>query len=167
MHSKRSFQGDLSLLSPANLFQMIGLASLSGQLVIRGHRGTAYFIFAKGKFNYGFSQESRKKIGQIFLDSGFITLDQLNICLADQKSLAKWKKLGSIVVENGYMQLSELVEIFHAQVKETLFETLTWKTGSFTFVDSSPLTDDDIVVEANIDSLILQGLHLFDETNAE
>jgi len=32
MANKRSFYGDLSLLSAVNLFQLIGLASLSGQL---------------------------------------------------------------------------------------------------------------------------------------
>jgi hypothetical protein len=163
MEKKRSFQGDLSLLSPVNLFQMIGLANLSGQLVVRSTKNTAYFIFTKGKLNYGFSLEGRKKIGQILLDSQLITVDQLRTCLADQKKLEKWKKLGTIVVENGYIKHSEIIDLFYSQIKDVLFETLTWTEGNFTFVDTSPLNDEDIVLEENIDALILQGIVFFDD----
>jgi hypothetical protein len=167
MVNKRSFQGDLSLLSPVNLFQTIGLATLSGQLVVRGTKNTTYFIFTKGKLNYGFSLEGRKQIGQILLDSQLITIDQLKVCLADQKKSEKWKKLGSIVVENGYVKHSEITDLFQIQIKDVLFETLTWTEGSFTFVDTSPLTDEDIVLEENIDALILQGLVCFDDLSFE
>ena len=167
MQNKRSFQGDIGLLSPVNLFQLIGLASLSGQLVIRSRHDTVYFIFTKGKLNYGFSKESRKKIGQILLESELLTVEELDICLADQKASVRWKKLGSIAVENGYLQLSEITDLFYSQIKDILFETLTWTQGSFTFVDSSPLTEGDIVLEESIDSLILQCLLLFDETASE
>ena len=167
MVKKRSFQGDLDLLSPVNLFQMIGLAYLSGQLVVRGPENTAYFIFTKGKLNYGFSLEGRKKIGQILLDSQLITVDQLKACLADQKKMEKWKKLGSIVVEKGYMKHAEIIDFFQTQIKDFVFETLTWKEGNFTFVDTSPLNDEDIILEENIDTLILQGLVFFDDVSAE
>jgi len=166
MVRKRSFQGDLSLLSPANLFQMIGLASLSGWLVVRNAKNTTHFVCTKGKLNYGFSRKGRKKIGQIILDAQLITIDQLNVCLANQKTSEKWKKLGSIVVENGYLKQSEITDLFYIQIKDALFETLTWKEGSFTFIDTSPLTDEDIVLEENIDSLILQGLVFFDESHS-
>jgi hypothetical protein len=165
MVKKRSFQGDLDLLSPVNLFQMIGLAYLSGQLVVRGPENTAYFIFTKGKLNYAFSLEGRKKIGQILLDSQLITVDQLKACLVDQKKMEKWKKLGSIVVEKGYMKHSEIIDFFQTQIKDVVFEALTWTEGNFTFVDTSPLTDEDIVLEENIDSLILQGLVFFDDVS--
>jgi hypothetical protein len=111
--------------------------------------------------------EGRKKFGQILLDSQLITADQLEVCLADQKRLDKWKKLGSIVVENGFLKHSQLTDLFHLQIKDVLFETLTWKEGTFTFVDTSPLMSGDIVLEANIDSLILQGLLLFDDVGCE
>ena len=163
MQNKPSFQGDLSLLSPVNLFQVIGLATLSGQLIIRGQDDTVYFIFTRGKLNYGFSKDSRKKIGQVLLDSGLITVEELDCCLADQKALPRWRKLGSIAVDKGYLKLADVVELFYGQIKDILFETLTWKVGDFSFFDSSPLTDDDIVLEESIDSLILQCLVLFDE----
>jgi hypothetical protein len=154
------------LLSPVNLFQMIGLAMLSGQLVMRSSSDAVYFVFRKGKLNYGFSLESRKKIGQILLDSGLITLDELDRCLADQKARARWKKLGTIAVEKGYLQLEDVVGLFFSQIKDLLLETLAWTTGSFTFYDSSPLDDDDIVLEENVDSLIFHCLVLLDENGA-
>ena len=165
MANRRFFQGDLNLISALNLFQLIGLASLSGQLMIRCPENSTYFFFTGGKANYGFSREGHKKIGQTLLEYQLITRGQLNICLALQQISETKKKLGSIVVEVGYLQKSQLIDLLSRQIKDALFETLTWTEGNFTFVDTSPLTDGDIVLEESIDSLILQLLFVFDNLN--
>jgi hypothetical protein len=66
------------------------------------------------------------------------------------------------VVEVGYLQKSQLIDLLSRQIKDALFETLTWTEGNFTFVDTSPLTADDIVLDENIDSLLLKGLCFLD-----
>ena len=86
----------------------------------------------------------------------------MNICLALQQISETKKKLGSIVVEVGYLQKSQLIDLLSRQIKDALFETLTWTEGNFTFVDASPLSADDIVLDENIDSLLLKGLCFLD-----
>jgi hypothetical protein len=163
MVKARSFHGDLSLLSAVNLFQLIGFASLTGHLVVRYTENTTHFIFTAGKLNFGFSKKRRQKIGQALLDSQLITSDQLEICLTDQKTSQKWNKLGAIVVKNGFLRRSQVSDFFYQQSRDALFETITWREGRFTFVDNSPFTDEDIVLEENIESLIFKGLIFLDE----
>ena len=162
MVNKRSFHGDLSLLSAVNLFQLIGMASLSGQLKVSCAKNSSSFIFTEGRLNYAFSREGHKKIGQILLESQLITIDQLKSCLADQRSAKKWQKLGSIAVKNGYIQQSNIADIFFTELKVALFEVITWEEGRFSFVETPPLADDDIVLEENIDSLVMQALFFID-----
>jgi hypothetical protein len=163
MIESRSFNGDLSLVSTVNLLQLIKSASLSGHLMVYCEENSTHFIFAEGKLNYAFSRQGRRRIGQTLLESQLITTDQLKACLDDQKAADKWQKLGSIVVERGYLQQSQLKDIFKRQLKSALFETMTWKEGKFKFIDTSPLVEGDVILEEDIESLILQGLIMLDE----
>ena len=158
-----SFHGDLRLVSAVNLFQLIKLATLSGHLVVNCAENSSHFLFAEGKLNYAFVREGRKRIGQTLLDSQLITNHQLKACLDDQKTASKWRKLGSILVKNGYLKHSQITDIFQQQLKSAFFETVTWKEGKFIFIDTSPLVEGDIVVDENIEDLILQSLILLDD----
>ena len=162
MVNTRSFQGDLSLLSAVNLFQLIGLASLSGHMKMSCARNSIHFVFSDGKLSYASSRVGHKKIGQSLLDSQLITTDQLKSCLAEQKTAEKWQKLGSIAVKNGYLRESHLTDLFYEQLKQAIFEVITWEEGKFTFVDTSPLTEEDIVLEENIEPLLMQAVILID-----
>jgi hypothetical protein len=162
MINKRSFCGDLSLLSAVNLFQLIGLASLSGQLKMRCAENSIIFIFTGGRLNYALSREGHKKIGRILVESHLMTTEQLRTCLVEQKSAKKWRRLGTIAVKNGYIQNSQITDIFFTQLKTAFFEAITWEEGRFEFVDTVPLTDEDIVLEENVEPLIMQALFLMD-----
>lgn len=163
MTENRSFSGDLSLVSAVNLLQLIKFATLSGHLMVYCEGHSTHFIFAEGKLNYAFSRQGRRRIGQTLLESQLITKDQLKACLDDQKAADKWQKIGSMVVERGYLQQSQLKDIFQRQLKSALFETMTWKEGKFKFIDTSPLVEGDVILEEDIESLILRGLIMLDE----
>lgn len=167
MVKTRSFHGDLSLLSAVNLFQLIGLAALTGYLKMSSAKNSIHFIFSEGKFNYAFSLDGHKKIGQRLLDAQLLTREQLTSCLAYQKAAEKWQKLGVIAVKNGYLQPAQLTDLFFSQLKSAFFEAITWVEGNFTFIDTSPLSSEDIILMENIDSLIMQGLVLMDEAKLE
>jgi len=163
MRKPRSFHGDIGLLSVANLFQLIGLSALSGKLVLRYDPDAAYFIFSDGKVNYGFLTRDRRKLGQTLIDSQLLTAEQLDTCLASQQVTAPWKKLGLIAVEHGYLNKAQISDLFYNQIKEAFFTALSWPEGTFSFVDSTPFTKGDIVLEENIDTLVFNGLIQLDE----
>lgn len=158
-----TFFGDLALVSAINLFQLIKLGSLSGHLIVYCETNSTHFIFTEGKVNYAFSRRDRKKIGQTLLESHLITSDQLIACIEEQKASDKWQKLGTILVEKGFVQQSQLTEIFQKQLKTALFEAMVWTEGKFKFIDSSPLAEGDVILDEDIEPLILQSLIMCDE----
>ena len=125
-------------------------------------RNSIHFVFSDGKLSYASSRVGHKKIGQFLLESRLITTEQLKICLAEQKTAEKWQKLGSIAVKNGYLKESHLTNLFYEQLKEAIFEVITWEEGKFIFVDTSPMTEEDIVLEENIEPLLMQAVILID-----
>ncbi len=163
MTDLRSFDGDLGLISPVNLFQLIKLAGLSGRLSCRCFDNSTHFIFTEGKLNYAYSERGQKKLGQTLLENRLITGEQLKLCLDHQKAAETWQKIGSIFVKNGCLKQAQLTAIFQKQLKSTLFETITWTEGKFSFSEDSPLVDGDFILDEDIESLVMQGLILLDE----
>jgi len=53
------------------------------------------------------------------------------------------------------------------QIKDILFETLTWKDGSFTFVDISPLTDETLSLRKILMRLFCRAWFFFDDVSFE
>ena len=163
MTESRSFRGDLSLISTINLLQLIKLASLSGRLLVNCVEKSTHFFFTEGKLNYAFSRQDQKRIGQTLLESQLITADQLKASLDRQMKADKRQKLGSILVQNGYLTQAQLADILKKKVESVLFETLSWTEGEFRFIDSSPFVEEDILLEEDLEPLILQALVLLDE----
>lgn len=166
MINARSFQGNLDLLSAVNLFQLIRLASLSGQLMVRCADNTTHFIFTEGKINYGFSRDSRRENGQVLLDSQLLSVDQLKACLFNRKTSEKKKRLGAIAAADDHLPQTHNIGILYRHTRDVLFETLTWTEGSFSFVSNSSLSDEGLVLKEGIDSLIMKGLIFLDDSSA-
>ncbi|MBB5349710.1 DUF4388 domain-containing protein [Desulfoprunum benzoelyticum] len=61
-----------------------------------------------------------------------------------------------------YIQHSQITDIFFTRLKTAFFEAITWEEGKFAFIDTAPLTAEDIVLEENVEPLIMQALFLID-----
>ncbi len=56
------------------------------------------------------------RIGDILVEKGFLTQEQLLECLAEQKESNFSKKLGEIIVQRGYIEEKEFIEILAEQL---------------------------------------------------
>lgn len=57
---------------------------------------------------------SKKRLGDILLESGLVTADQLKEALATQKELGK--KLGEVLIEKGYITQKSIIEVLEFQL---------------------------------------------------
>ena len=60
--------------------------------------------------------KSRKQIGQILCEKGYLTQSQLEQALTEQK-VGKYRQLGQILLELGYITTEELDEAFALQAR--------------------------------------------------
>jgi hypothetical protein len=152
------FQGDLSVITIENLMQLVGHASLSGELQLTTPSNSAVFFVHKGTLVYGYLENNPMKIGQILIQENYITSEHLQECLSQYKRESPRPKIGKILVEKGYLQQDDLVKAIKEQIKAIFFEVLSWKEGSFTFSIKDIPSGEGIFLEERIDHLILAGI---------
>ncbi len=58
-----------------------------------------------------------KRIGEILMERGLITADQLEDALAEQKAEESRRKLGEILIDKGYLTYDVLIGYLESQIK--------------------------------------------------
>ena len=155
--------GNLSVFNPALVLQAFNLSSLSGELrfVISGN--TASFYFKDGHLIYASADNNKKKIGQFLVEREWITMEQLNWALQIFRKESGRKRIGQILAEHGFLDYADLVSAVHEQIREVVFEVLSWEKGHFVYHDKVYPESEDILVDERLDYLILEGLARLDE----
>lgn len=131
--SQNILQGDLKEYSVDDLFSIISLKKLSGQLVVNNEAQSMTALFQKG---YLFQIQSRdvpfaNRLGTMLLRGGFITDDQLKDAL--ERNQRTGMPIGYILINAGYVNQEQLKGPLKLQMEEHLQKLFSWKHGTFTF----------------------------------
>ena len=158
-----AMQGDIAAVSLVNIFQFFSLAGLTGRLDIRTTANSGHFYFNEGILTHGVLQTSRRRIGEILIESKVITEQQLQECLRVNGANGSAKRIGEILLERGYLHPVKLDDTLFMQMKEAFMATLNWEEGSFAFYPDLSPPIGDFLTAARIDQLLLEGMVDTDE----
>lgn len=153
-----AFQGDLSVVTIENLMQLLGHATLSGELQLVTSVNSAIFFVHQGTLVYGYLEENPFRLGKRLVQENCITTADLQECLSLYQSESPKSKIGRLLVEKGYLQQADLEKVVKKQIKDIFFEVLSWQEGAFSFVVKEIPDNDGIFLEERIDHLILEGI---------
>ncbi len=156
-------QGKISDFSIPEIFQLVANQGKGGSLTIRGGDRETVFIFAEGGI-VEVQPDQRAQadlLGNMLVDAGFLTDEELRRMLADQKKAGK--KLGELLVEKGTVTQEILSSYLHLQVKEGLFETLKLKEGDYRFESFSVRLPAWMKSAIRADVLMMEGMQFLDE----
>jgi len=157
------FGGDLSVLEPAIVFQVMSFSLLTGEIKFMTHDNVASFYFKKGELVYATIDTRKKKLGKFLIEKGWVTEEQLGKVLRDYMTKEGRGRIGHALIERGYLDYNSLVAAIQEQMKEVVYEVLSWRTGQFIFFRDALPQDEDIYLEVKLDHLILEGLKRLDE----
>jgi len=157
-------QGKISDFSIPEIFQLVANQGKSGSLTIYGGDRETVFIFADGGIIE--VQPDRRAqsdmLGNMLVDAGFLTEEELRRILADQKKAGK--KLGELLVDNGKVSMEVLSRYLNLQVKESVFETLTLKEGDYRFEGFAVRLPPWMKTPIRADVLMMEGMQFLDES---
>jgi len=130
-----SFQGDISSIALGDLFQNLAANQKTGTLTIQREAVERYIQFLEGKIisytdNQGFS------IAGWLAEKEILTRDQLEEVLKRYRKTKK-KSLGEILRDLGILKLEEYQSYFLELVKQTLYEVLSFREGTFEFLEGN------------------------------
>ncbi|HEV8662271.1 MAG TPA: DUF4388 domain-containing protein [Candidatus Methylomirabilis sp.] len=164
--------GRLEELGLPDVFQILHLSKKSGRLVLTRREGAGMIIFREGQIIYAASDSVRDTLGNILVSQKALTEEQLTAGLEEHYTGAEGKRLGTILVERGWITQEVLERAVRQQIERVIHEFLTWETGFFRF-DPLELADEgEVTVDVqdfllrhgvNPENILLDGLKLLGE----
>ena len=157
-----SLEGHLEDLSLADIFQIIHLSKKTGVLTVENSTSKGRIVFHSGQILYA-SLQDREKLGERLIKEGLIQEKDLEMALRIQKERKAHEPLGAILAENKFIDKNALEEILQEQLKEVVYELLSWDDGSFKFEPEKTVQEVPIGGSLSPEYLLLEGSRLRDE----
>jgi hypothetical protein len=159
-------QGNISDFSVPDIFQLISSQGKSGVLNISCEDRATDFFFSEGMIvdvhPIQPGREYRSLLGMMLRDAGYITDGELKRVL-EARGKGGPKKIGEILVERGMVPKEIVSRYLLLQIKECLFDVLTFKEGKYKFEGFAVRTASWAGEPIRPDVLMMEGMQFLDE----
>ena len=149
-----ALEGNLKDFSLPDMFRLLDSGSKSGTLHVVSTTGEGIVCFRTGQIFYASTSPMREPIGKLLTRLGVISEKQLRQAqglMKIQKRDKADRKLGQILVDEGYLDADVLEEFIAAQVTDALFEMLRWDEGELRFEAQEECGDVDLGLSLPVD----------------
>lgn len=156
-------QGKIADFGIPDIFQLVSSQAKSGSLAISGNGRVTIFLFSEGRIVdvQPDRRESRSLLGTMLRDAGILTDSDLRRILASQG--AGGKKIGELLVEKGKVSKEVLGRYLVLQIKECLFDVLTFSEGEYRFEGFAVRPAAWGGEPVRPDVLLMEGMQYLDE----
>ncbi|UCG12469.1 MAG: DUF4388 domain-containing protein, partial [Deltaproteobacteria bacterium] len=141
-----SFNGDVKTFPLPAVVRMIHTEGKTGQLKVTGGNRRCCIYFKKGKIVFASGNADKGlRLGELLMANNLISKTKLDEMLTVAQTMDK--RLGVILVENGYLSPQNLIRILVYQFKEVITKAMAWNEAKFTFVDGLDGYVEDVRLE--------------------
>src|SRR5665648_815845 len=153
-----ALRGNLSDFSLPDVFQLVQLSRKTGVLRIRKDCGEGSVWFREGDVFFAQSNWHRELLGHRLVAAGRITTAALAKALEIRRSEpAGGRRLGAILVDEGYIGQNVLEAFVQEQIQDTIFDLMRWDNGAFEFEVLPEALDEDIGLTVSIENIVMEG----------
>ncbi|HEY8410432.1 MAG TPA: DUF4388 domain-containing protein [Pyrinomonadaceae bacterium] len=156
-----AIQGTLKTMSLVDLLQFLAAGRKSGTLKFDRGKITKQVYFKNGLIVGSKSNDPREYLGQVLLHYGKVDDAQLKTAREAQRSSGA--KLGEVLVQQGFLTESEVLEILKTRTLDAIYDLFMWNEGDFEFYDEQALPDDLLLIEVEPTNVIMEGIYRIDE----
>ena len=157
-----AIKGSLKEASLPDVLQLLALGRKSGCLAVADRQNFGYIYFDEGRICFASIVNRRDRLGDLLVKNGRITQDQLQQAVDLQEELRD-QKLGEILVNSGAIKRTDLEDYIRLQIEEAVYYLFTWSSGTFNFEAGVRPERQDLLVNINPESLLLEGARRVDE----
>jgi hypothetical protein len=113
-----------------------------------------YVYLKAGQIVFAASTDINDRLGEVLIKCCKLSREHLEHALRLSKKSAGLKKLGALLVENGFVTPKELFIGLKTQVKDIIYSLFLWVEGDYRFEEQVP--SDIILLQINIKELIAE-----------
>ena len=168
-----SFDGDLEHLPIVDVIQLLHATGKSGTLTLRSVKGESQIVFHTGFIVSANHVNNSVRIGQVLIDMGMITPEELESALHEQQRAgAARKPIIQTMIEAGRIRTEDAYQGLEVLIEMTIVEVLTWTRGTFSLdVDKIFVSDEyryfpeqlEKQIQLNTQSILMDALRIYDE----
>lgn len=152
-----ALEGNLRDFSLTDMFRLLQTGSKTGVLRVEGPAGSGIVCFREGGVFHASSGGSSEPVSKRLARAGVISEKQLRQAQGLMKIQKKDKadrKLGQILVDEGYLEASVLEAFVREQVSDALFDLLRWEEGELRFEADEGCADADLGLTVTVESVL-------------
>jgi hypothetical protein len=163
--TREALAGDLSVVSIAEILQLLDLQRQSGTLDVTTRDAEIVLYVREGRVELGSSRGLSDEflLGRYFVEEGAIKKDQLKQVLDGRRGGTK-RLLGEELVALGFVNESVVRKALVEQTSELIYEVVRWRVGRFSFtlgIEYPPATKAMLGLETS--ALVMEGFRRVDE----
>lgn len=152
-----ALEGNLKDFSLADMFRLLASGSKTGTLHVEGPRGEGVVCFRDGSVFFASSSAGIEPAGKRLVHAGIISEKQLRQAQGLMKIQKKDKadrKLGQILVDEGYVDAGVLEEFIREQISDALFDLMRWEEGTLRFESDEIRAEVDLGLAVTIEAAL-------------
>ncbi|MBU4555412.1 MAG: DUF4388 domain-containing protein [Actinobacteria bacterium] len=155
-----ALEGNLRDFSLEDMFRLLASGNKSGTLHMERDGSEGRVCFKKGRVFFASSNWNRESLGRRLVKTAVISEKQLRQALGLQKIQKKEKanrRLGQILVDEGYLESRVLEGFIQDQINDTLFDLFRWEDGELRFESGESCDDEDIGISVSVENIIMES----------
>ncbi len=157
-----ALSGNLATMPLPDLLQWLAYSQKTGILILSKGEIVKEIYFQKGKIVASSSNDPREYFGQFLLSFGKITENQL--IDAFKKQAQSGVKIGRILVNEGFLEESEVQKYLRIKAEETIYDLFVWgDKGEFKFFNDATAEGNAVPIEMEVTSILMEGTRRSDE----
>ncbi|MCP5045877.1 MAG: DUF4388 domain-containing protein [bacterium] len=154
-------RGNLETFLLTSILQLIHNDRKTGALQVRNDEDWVNVIIQNGAIVYAMGSNRHARLGNLLRAQGMITLEQLQVCLAEGK--VKKQALGKILVDKGFLSVDQLKQFIRSQVEEIIYSLFLWNRGNFQYKDAKLNLSGLVATNLDIMEVLLEASRRIDE----
>jgi len=149
-----ALSGKISFTPLVDVLEQLRQKKATGALIVSSGGLKKCIYFKIGQIVFATSNSSHDRLGDVLVKTGKLTRENLEYATQLFKKNAGLKKLGAILVENGFITSKDLFGGLKAQVKEIIFSLFLLNEADYQFEERFP--SDIIELQFNFQELIAE-----------
>ncbi|MEM1177703.1 MAG: DUF4388 domain-containing protein [Acidobacteriota bacterium] len=166
-----SLNGKLEDVSLADVMQFVHLGRRTGTLSLSRGSEEAEIGFHRGQIVNAWGQGS-VRLSDLLVHKELVAPAAMHQLLQQQAGEQPRRSLGQILVTSGTLEFETIRQAIEEQIEETIYQLVTWSTGSFEFAldELKPIEDiamypGDVIpkLDLNTQMVLLEASRIMDE----
>jgi len=147
-----SSSGNIQEKPLPNILEDLRQRKATGALTVKRGTVTKCICLSGGRIVFATSTDVQDRLSEVLVKTGKLSKEQMDYAVNLYKKGGGLKKLGAVLVENGFVAPKELFGGLKIQVREIIYSMFLWNDGEYSFVERLPT--DIIQLQINFQELI-------------